>query len=113
MASDKVNYPEASAIAQAIKYQLRTGKFWDELTPAAKETFDQIATACARSVSGDGAHWDGIIGFAHAAKPGPPTVELNISETAEERAAKRDELSESMRRLATDRVTRGPGEGRG
>ena len=65
----KVNYPEASAIAQAIKYQLRTGGFWDELTPAAKETFDQIATACARTVSGDGAHWDGIIGFAQAAKP--------------------------------------------
>ena len=65
-----MNYPEASAIAQAIKYQLRTGKFWDELTPAAKETFDQIATAIARSVSGDGAHWDGIIAFAQAAKPG-------------------------------------------
>lgn len=104
MASDKVNYPEASAIAQAIKYQLRTGKFWDELTPAAKETFDQIATACARTVSGDGAHWDGIIGFAHAAKsPNEPV-------RAEQ---KPDELADSVRRLAAERLARNLGESRG
>jgi hypothetical protein len=69
LASDKVNYPEAGSIAQAMKYQIRTGSVWDTLTPAEKESLDQIATAIARMVVGDGAHWDAIIGYAHAAKP--------------------------------------------
>ena len=69
MASDKVNYPEVGGIAQAIKFQIRTGGFWDELGGAAKESLDQIATTMARTVCGDGMHWDGIIGFAQAAKP--------------------------------------------
>ena len=74
MASDKVNYVEVGAIAQAIKFQIRTGGFWDELSGAAKESIDQIATAMARTVCGDGVHWDGIIGFAQAAKPGTADV---------------------------------------
>ena len=72
MASDKVNYVEVGAIAQAIKFQIRTGGFWDELSGAAKESLDQIATAMARMVCGDGVHWDGIVGFAQAAKPDEP-----------------------------------------
>ncbi len=69
MASDKVNYPEASAIAQAIKYQIRIGGFWESLPGYAKESLDQIATAMARTVAGDGVHWDGISALAQAAKP--------------------------------------------
>ena len=76
MASDKVNFADAAAIAQALKHQIRSGKFWDDLTPAEKESLDQIATAIARTVAGDGVHWEAIIGFAHASKPGPdaPTI---------------------------------------
>ena len=69
MAQDKVNYPEASAIAQAIKREIRIGGFWEAMPSYAKESLDQIATAMARTVAGDGVHWDGIIGFAQAAKP--------------------------------------------
>ena len=75
MASDKVNYPEVGGIAQAIKYQIRTGGFWDGLTGSSKESLDQIATAIARMVAGDGVHWDAIIGYAHAAKPGTEKAE--------------------------------------
>ena len=76
MGSDKVNFADAASIAQALKHQIRSGKFWDELTGAGKEALDQIATAIARTVAGDGAHWDSIIGFAQAAKPGAdePTI---------------------------------------
>ena len=81
MASDKVNYPEVGGIAQAIKYQIRTGGFWDGLTGSSKESLDQIATAIARTVSGDGVHWDAIIGFAHAAKPGTEKAEPDIAGT--------------------------------
>lgn len=67
MASDKMmNF---AGIAQALKHQIRSGSAWGDLTPAAKESLDQIATSIARTVSGDGAHWDGIIGFAQAARP--------------------------------------------
>jgi hypothetical protein len=77
MASDKVNFPEVGAIAQAIKFQIRAGTFWDDLPGASKESLDQIATSIARIVSGDGAHWDAIIGYAHAAKQGAdPAAEL-------------------------------------
>jgi hypothetical protein len=72
MASDKVNYPEAGSIAQAIKYQIRTGSFWDTRSSAEKESLDQIATAIGRMVVGDGAHWDSIINYAHAAKSAEP-----------------------------------------
>ncbi len=72
MASDKVNFNEAAEIAQAFKSLIRAAKAWDELTPAAKESLDQIATAIARTVSGDGVHWDGIVGFAQAARPTSP-----------------------------------------
>lgn len=67
MASDK--FPEVGSIAQALKYQIRSGTYWDELSPAAKESLDQIATAMARMVAGDGVHWDGIVGYAQAARP--------------------------------------------
>jgi hypothetical protein len=67
LASDK--FPEVGSIAQALKYQIRSGTYWDELSPAAKESLDQIATSIARTVSGDGAHWDGIVGYAQAARP--------------------------------------------
>jgi hypothetical protein len=66
MANDKMNF---AIIAQALKHQIRSGDSWDELSPAAKEALDQIATSIARTVSGDGVHWDGIIGFAQAARP--------------------------------------------
>ena len=69
MASDKVNFADAAKIAQAIKDQIRTGSSWDNLSPAASEALDQIATSIARMVVGDGEHWDAIIGFAQAAKP--------------------------------------------
>ena len=100
MASDKVNYPEVGGIAQAIKFQIRTGGFWDELGGAAKESLDQIATAMARTVCGDGMHWDGIVGFAQAAKPGtddPPTVELDIPRTA--RQSGMEAIERSMRSI--------------
>lgn len=67
-----MNFPEASTIAQAMKHQIRTGSVWNELAPADKEALDQIATSIGRIVSGDGAHWDAIIGFAQAAKPDDP-----------------------------------------
>ena len=80
MASDKVNYSDSATIAQALKFQIRSGKSWDDLTFAAKESLDQIATAIARTVSGDGGHWDAIIGFAQACRPGTaeptPTVDI-------------------------------------
>jgi hypothetical protein len=67
MATDKMNF---ASIAQALKHQIRSGAHWNELTPASKEALDQIATSIARTVSGDGLHWDGIIGFAQAARLG-------------------------------------------
>ena len=75
MANDQVNFADAAAVAQALKHQIRSGKSWDDLPAAAKESLDQIATAIARTVSGDGAHWDGIVGFAQAAKPGAEKAE--------------------------------------
>ncbi len=99
-----MNYPEASAIAQAIKYQMRTGKFWDELTPAAKETFDQIATAVARTVSGDGAHWDGIIGFAQAARP--RTAEPLVDNRFGQQAHATVEIERGIRQMVQEIPTR-------
>ena len=101
MASDKVNYPEVGGIAQAIKYQIRTGGFWDGLTGSSKESLDQIATAIARMVAGDGVHWDAIIGYAHAAKPGtddpPTTVEPDIPRAA--RLSGMEAIERSMRSI--------------
>jgi hypothetical protein len=74
MASDKVNFPEVGAIAQAMKHQIRSGNHWEDLPPASKEALDQIATLIARIVSSDGLHWDGIIGFAQAAQATMPPV---------------------------------------
>jgi len=52
-----------------MKYQVRTGDAWDNLTGAAKESIDQILSSIARTVSsGQGVHWDGIIAYADAAK---------------------------------------------
>jgi hypothetical protein len=76
MATDKMNF---ASIAQALKHQIRSGQAWDELPAASKEALDQIATSIARTVSGDGIHWDGIIGFAQAAKPTSPTAEIEHS----------------------------------
>jgi len=78
LASDKVNYPDAAGIAQAMKHQVRSGAFWDDLTAAAKESLDQIVTLIGRTVAGDGAHWDSIVGYAQAAKPAdePPTIDI-------------------------------------
>ena len=72
LASDKVNFPEASGIAQALKHHIREGNCWDHLPAANKEALDQIATCIARIVSSDGMHWDGIIGFAQAAQAAVP-----------------------------------------
>ena len=65
-----MNYPEAATIAQALKREIRTGGFWEAMPGATKESLDQISTSIARMVAGDGVHWDAIIGYAHAAKPG-------------------------------------------
>jgi len=55
-----------------MKHQARAGAGWDELSAAARESIDQILSSIARTVSsGQGAHWDGIIAYAHAAKPTP------------------------------------------
>ena len=89
MASDKVNYREVGVIAQAIKATLRGGEFWDGMGGSAKESLDQIATAIARMVAGDGVHWDAIIGYAHVAKPGtdePPTAARQSGMEAIERS---------------------------
>ena len=122
MASDKVNYPEVGGIAQAIKYQIRTGGFWDGLTGSSKELLDQIATAIARMVAGDGTHWDAIIGYAHAAKPGTEKAEPEPSHNdgghhygqgpaaPPAREKGQDELSDAVQRLARDRVQRNQGE---
>jgi hypothetical protein len=75
MENDKMNF---AGIAQAMKFQIRSGLGWNDLSPASKEALDQIATSIARTVSGDGVHWDGIIGFAQAAKPGTADVEIGI-----------------------------------
>ncbi len=81
MASDKVNFSDAASIAQAMKHQIRTGGFWDDLTAVAKESLDQMVTLIGRTAAGDGAHWDSIVGYAQAAKPSdePPTAELERS----------------------------------
>jgi hypothetical protein len=77
MASDKVNFSDASNIAQALKHQIRSGTHWADLSPAGKEALDQIATSIGRTVSGDGVHWDAIVGFAQAARPAdPPTIDI-------------------------------------
>ena len=52
-----------------MKFHIRTGSFWAGLTPAAAESIDQILTLIGRTVSGDGAHWDSIVGYAQAARP--------------------------------------------
>ena len=83
MASDQVNYSEAGAIAQAMKYHIRAGSVWNTLTPAEKESLDHIATAIARTVVGDGAHWDGIIAYAHAAKSVSATPRNTIERDVE------------------------------
>src|SRR4029077_1343969 len=62
---NKVNYQGMVAIAQAIKYQIRTGSTWEALSSAEQESLDQIATLIARIVSSEDAHWDGIIAYAH------------------------------------------------
>lgn len=87
MASDQMNLADAAAIAQQLKHQIRSGKNWDDLTFVAKEALDQIATSIARTVSGDGAHWDGIVGFAQAARPA--TVEPVRSQVEGLRAIER------------------------
>jgi len=74
MAIDKVNYQGMVAIAQAIKYQIRTGSSWEALSSAEQESLDQIATLIARMVSSEDAHWDGIIAYAHAATPADPPI---------------------------------------
>jgi hypothetical protein len=105
MASDKVNYREVGVIAQAIKHQIREGEFWEGMGGPAKESLDQIATAIARMVAGDGTHWDAIISYAYVAKPGtdePPTVDLDIPRTAAERAARQsgvEAIERSMRSI--------------
>ena len=107
MASDKVNYVEVGAIAQAIKFQIRTGEFWEGMGGSAKESLDQIATAIARMVAGDGVHWDAISAYAHVAKPG--TDDPNERVRAEPPAQPNeppDELSDAMRRLAAQRAGR-------
>jgi hypothetical protein len=71
MAIDKVNQSNVGAIAQAMKFQVRTGAGWDDLSPTARESIDQILSSIARTVSsGQGVHWDGIMAYADAAKPG-------------------------------------------
>ena len=100
MASDKVNYREVGIIAQAIKASIRDGAHWEGMNGSAKESLDQIATSIARIVSGDGTHWDAIIGYAHAAKPG-----TDEPEPAREKG--QTELEDAMQRLARDRVSRG------
>lgn len=70
MASDKIDHQGVGAIAQAMKHQARAGAGWDDLSAAAKESIDQILSSIARTVStGQGAHWDGIMAYAEAAKP--------------------------------------------
>ncbi len=107
MASDKVNYAEVGAIAQAMKYQIRTGGFWDELPGSAKESLDQIATAIARIVAGDGEHWDAIIGYAHAAKP---TIDDPGRQAIEDwkvgKPEKMEELERGMRGLVRELPSR-------
>ena len=106
MASDKVNYREVGVIAQAIKASIRGGEFWEGMGGSAKESLDQIATAIARMVAGDGTHWDAIIGYAHVAKPG--TDDLNERVRLEPPTREKgQELEDAMQRLARDRVSRG------
>lgn len=71
MANDKTLFADIGTTAQALKHQIRSGRQWDDLSPAAKESLDQIATAIARIVSGE-SDWELIINFARAAKPEAP-----------------------------------------
>ena len=50
-----MNYRESGVIAQAIKAALRGGELQDGMSGLSKESLDQIATAIARMVAGDGA----------------------------------------------------------
>jgi hypothetical protein len=110
MASDKVNYRGVGAIAQAMKHQIRTGDGWNDLSPAAKEALDQILSSIARTVSsGQGVHWDGIMAYADSAKPSTddgPADRLFDYPNTQLPARPTDELAESVRRLARDRVNR-------
>lgn len=84
MAIDKVDFAmmaraaaDVGSIAQALKFQIRSGREWDGLSPAAKESLDQIATLIARIVSGDNSNWDAIASYAQAVHPPtPPTLEI-------------------------------------
>jgi hypothetical protein len=88
MANPKVDHQSVGSIAQAMKYQVRTGDAWDNLSGAAKESIDQILSSIARTVSsGQGVHWDGIMAYADAAKPRtddphavPPPQDLPFSQ---------------------------------
>jgi hypothetical protein len=85
MASDNMNHPNIGSIAQAMKYQARTGDGWGDLSPVAQESIDQILSSIARMVStGQSVHWDGVMAYADAAngtvypasEPIPPTERL-------------------------------------
>lgn len=80
MANEKVNsvqFSHVGTIAQALKHQIRSGMGWEDLSPASKESLDQIATLIARIVSGEHQHWDAIISYAQAVRPGEaPTADL-------------------------------------
>ena len=102
MAITQINH--VGAIAQAMKHQVRTGPGWDDLSPAAKESIDQILSSIARTVtSGQGAHWDGIMAYADAAKPSTDDPEPAPPAQPNEPP---DELGDAMRRLAAQRAGR-------
>lgn len=78
MADERALFADIGIIAQALKYQIRCGKQWDDLKPAAKEALDLIATAIAHIVSGDQLHWDNIAQLAQSILPEPPKPPIEL-----------------------------------
>lgn len=65
---EKARFTEIASLAQMMKHHIRTEDNWDALSPAAKESLDQILTSIARIVCGDSPHWSAIASLAQAAE---------------------------------------------
>ena len=61
------DFVDDARIAQAIKYQLRQGVNWEDLSLVHREALDNIATKIARILAGDPNNldvWTDVIGYA-------------------------------------------------
>jgi Domain of unknown function (DUF6378) len=61
------DFHQDARIAQALKYVMREGVNWSDLTDIQKEALDHFATKIARILAGDPNHvdhWEDICGYA-------------------------------------------------